>query len=49
MTFVADASLARATEHADEGEAHVHATDIISIYANVVNTADVLSESRKAA
>ena len=49
LTFVSDASLARATKHADELEAHLHATDIISIYAEVVNTLDVLSESRKAA
>ena len=49
MTFVSDASLARATKHADEVEAHLHATDIISIYADVVRTGDVVTKSKRAA
>jgi ureidoacrylate peracid hydrolase len=47
LNFVADASLARATRHADEQGAHVHATDILSIYANVVSTGKVLAIRRE--
>jgi nicotinamidase-related amidase len=49
LNFVADASLARATAHADEQTAHLHATDIISIYANLVKTSDVLQANQRAA
>jgi nicotinamidase-related amidase len=43
LNFVADASLARKTKSADEHEAHRHATDILSIYANIVTTEQVLA------
>lgn len=44
LNFVHDASLARSTPHADEATAHLHATDIISIYAGVTDTDRVLSQ-----
>src|SRR3954454_24591524 len=47
LNYVADASLARATKHADEQVAHRHATDILSIYANVVATDQVLAIRRE--
>jgi ureidoacrylate peracid hydrolase len=43
LNYVADASLARATRSADEQEAHRHATEILSIYANIVATDEVLA------
>jgi len=46
LTFVHDASLAKATKHAKEHEMHIHATDIIGIYARVVTTEDVLAAIR---
>jgi ureidoacrylate peracid hydrolase len=43
LHYVADASLARATRCADEAEAHRHATEILSIYADIVTTDEVLA------
>ncbi len=43
LTFVKDASLARATPDADERTAHLHVTNIVSFYANVTTTAEVLA------
>lgn len=42
MTFVADSSLARSTKSGNEAEAHRYATDIISIYADLATTDEVL-------
>lgn len=42
LNFVTDASLAKATAHASEDETHRIMTDVISIYANVVRTEDVI-------
>jgi len=42
FNYVADASCARATAHAGELEAHRHACDIISIYATLVSTGEVV-------
>jgi ureidoacrylate peracid hydrolase len=44
LTFVKDASLARATPAANEAEAHVHATHIISFYANVMAADEVMGD-----
>ena len=44
--FVHDASLARATKHANEQDAHVHATDTISIYARTMTTDEVVALGR---
>lgn len=44
LTFVTDASLARATPNAEEKTAHLHATHIISSYANLVETHQVLGD-----
>jgi nicotinamidase-related amidase len=44
QTFVADASNARASSRFDEESMHAHAVDIISTYARVVSTAQVLEE-----
>jgi len=44
LTFVTDASLARATPNAEEKTAHMHATHIISGYANLVETSLVLGD-----
>lgn len=43
LNYVADASLARATKSADEQESHRRATEILSIYANIVATDHVLA------
>jgi nicotinamidase-related amidase len=42
FNYVADASCARATANAGELDAHRHATDIIGIYARVLQTDEVL-------
>ena len=42
-----DASLARATPNAEEKTAHMHATHIISFYANLVETAQVLGDASR--
>jgi ureidoacrylate peracid hydrolase len=47
LTFVTDASLARATPNAEEKTAHMHATHIISFYANLVETAQVLGDASR--
>lgn len=49
LTFVHDASLARPTPNADEFSAHLHATDIIGLYTDVVRTADVLAIGERTA
>lgn len=49
LTFVHDASLARATSNADERSAHLHATDIIKLYSEVVSSVDVLAIGEGAA
>lgn len=41
FSFVQDASLARPTPHADERQAHIHVTDVISIYADITDTSSV--------
>lgn len=45
FSFVADASLARATAYADEATAHLHATDIIASFAHVVTTERILAQN----
>ena len=41
FTFVRDASNAKASSNHSEASLHEHATDILSIYANVVTTAEL--------
>ena len=48
LNYVADASLARATKSADEAEAHRHATEILSIYADIVSTDQVTADGAEA-
>jgi nicotinamidase-related amidase len=45
LSFVSDASLAKATARATEIEVHEFAVDVISNYADVVTTKELLSEA----
>ena len=47
LSFVTDASLARATPNAEEKTAHMHATHIISFYANLVETSEVIGDASR--
>jgi ureidoacrylate peracid hydrolase len=43
LTFVSDASYARASKDASEAEVHKHATNIIGLYAKLATTEEVLA------
>lgn len=45
LSFVSDASYARASKDAPEAEVHKHATNIISIYAKLTMTGELLSSA----
>jgi nicotinamidase-related amidase len=47
VNFVADASLARATQQGDEQEVHRHVIEILAIYATIVTTDQVLAAPRR--